>query len=405
MKKFLFINNALSGTGGARVILNLAKVLIKRGNSVSLLLDRDDNIDFDIPEGVILYVRKGFKIRKVSENRSATTHITPFSGAISTIHNHSFKTIKIIAKKILTYMRLCKLPVEIFSFAQFVKVNKFDCVINNNIYVNVDRIYFESKIAANYYVNFHNSPKEVFCRPEFTTFLSLRTIFSRSKLLSVSEGISKELNGIAGFEQHHVQTIYNPFCFEELEWHASGDSEKLPEEFIVTVSTLTERKRVERAIKAFKQILQFKRQLKLVILGDGHLRLLLQQLVKKLQIEKDVIFVGFQKNPYVYINNANLLMLTSDSEGLPTVIIESLILGTPVVSTDCPTGPNEILNGWGSECLVNISDEVSEDRIIGDLATKSLAILQKNLTKQNIKDSGSLFRFEENTIAQKWEQL
>jgi glycosyltransferase involved in cell wall biosynthesis len=131
----------------------------------------------------------------------------------------------------------------------------------------------------------------------------------------------------------------------------------------------------------------------------------LQQLVKKLQIEKDVIFVGFQKNPYVYINNANLLMLTSDSEGLPTVIIESLILGTPVVSTDCPTGPNEILNGWGSECLVNISDEVSEDRIIGDLATKSLAILQKNLTKQNIKDSGSLFRFEENTIAQKWEQL
>lgn len=67
--------------------------------------------------------------------------------------------------------------------------------------------------------------------------------------------------------------------------------------------------------------------------------------IQRLDLKDRVLLPGFQKNPYPWVRHADLFVMSSDSEGLPTVLIEALILGTPVVSTDCPTGPGEILTG------------------------------------------------------------
>ncbi|ELV2771259.1 glycosyltransferase, partial [Enterobacter cloacae] len=164
-------------------------------------------------------------------------------------------------------------------------------------------------------------------------------------------------------------------------------------------------KRVERSIRAFFEIKKDHPEYKLIILGDGELYSKHLEDVIRLGLESDVLFLGFQKNPYFFISNAKLLMLTSDSEGLPTVLIESLILGVPVISTDCPTGPAEILQEWGCDFLVKINNSRSEEDIIKDLAAKASQIIAKSYTNEEVALRSNLHRFEEHNIARQWENL
>ncbi|WP_297121725.1 glycosyltransferase [uncultured Enterobacter sp.] len=406
MKNILFVNNALSGTGGARVILNLAKVLVERGNSVSILLDRVDNIDFEIPKGVMIFVRNKNNIVLVQNVKvhAASVNIKNYTNK----NSYKFRPLKNIIKKILTYINFLKISRQLKNYKNFIKQYSFDLIVNNNIYLNLDRSYFESCLSKNYWFNFHNSPGEVFSRPDFNHVMPLSKIFSKSNILTVSHDIARELGDIKGFEKNTIKTIYNPFDFKVLKEKADlnySGSITLPEKYIITVSTLTSRKRVDRTIYAFKKIIKNDPELKLVILGDGELRLKLNDDVKKLGMENDVIFLGFQPNPYYYISKAKLLMLTSDSEGLPTVLIESLILGVPVVSTDCPTGPAEILCGWGEENLVKISPEYSDQVVINELADKASKVISHSYTSDEIAIKSGLERFEEKVIAKQWEEL
>ncbi|HAZ0555839.1 TPA: glycosyltransferase [Enterobacter hormaechei] len=404
MKKILFINNALSGTGGARVILNLAKVLADRGNSISILLDRADNIQYEIDANICVYVRKGNKIIKVQD----------FSGHNSTgkiLVGNKFprlRMIKNITKKIINYYKFLIIPYQLKGYKEFVENKKFDLIVNNNIYLNLDRSYYESKLTCNYVFNFHNSPSEVFARSEFSHVLSLSKIFSQSTILTVSNDIACELKKIRAFKNNRIHTIYNPFDFCELiekSYYTNGSLYPLPNKYIITVSTLTPRKRVERSIRAFYEIKKNHPDFKLVILGEGELYSKHLNDVRELGLENEVVFLGFQKNPYYYISNAKLLMLTSDSEGLPTVLIESLILGVPVISTDCPTGPAEILQGWGNDFLVKLNDGRSEEDIINDLAVKASNIISESFTNEEVALRSKLHRFEQHNIAKQWEGL
>jgi glycosyltransferase involved in cell wall biosynthesis len=91
-------------------------------------------------------------------------------------------------------------------------------------------------------------------------------------------------------------------------------------------------------------------------LGEGKERPLLEELIKKLGLEHDVSLPGFVMNPYAYMARASLFVLSSRWEGLPTVLIEALCCGTPVVSTDCPSGPREILKDGQYGQLVPVGD-------------------------------------------------
>ena len=103
----------------------------------------------------------------------------------------------------------------------------------------------------------------------------------------------------------------------------------------------------------------------MVILGEGELLDNLKELTVHLQIAEDVYFPGFVDNPYVWMKNSKLFVLSSAYEGLPNALIQAMACGTPVISTDCPTGPEEILESgkWGRLVPVGDEEELGEAMI------------------------------------------
>ena len=93
-----------------------------------------------------------------------------------------------------------------------------------------------------------------------------------------------------------------------------------------------------------------------MILGEGSERKELEQLIKDLDLAKDVLLPGFLPNPYAYMRRCSLFILSSKYEGLPTVLVEALYCGIPVISTDCPSGPREILADGKYGILVPVGD-------------------------------------------------
>jgi glycosyltransferase involved in cell wall biosynthesis len=124
---------------------------------------------------------------------------------------------------------------------------------------------------------------------------------------------------------------------------------------ILSVGSLTPQKNYHLLIKAFSKISK-KLNAKLVILGEGKLRPSLQSLILELGLKDKVLLAGFADNPYPWYLTADVYVLSSDWEGLPTVLIEALESGLPIVSTDCESGPKEILENGRYGKLVPMND-------------------------------------------------
>lgn len=167
-------------------------------------------------------------------------------------------------------------------------------------------------------------------------------------LVTVSQALQDELVNDVGLKPRSIKTIYNPFDFDLLRRRAAEPRDLPSEPYILYPARLTPRKRQDLLLRAYAQSGV---TLPLVLLGgvsgaEGErYEVEMKALAAELGIAGRVRFQGFEQNPYPWIKGAALVAMSSDSEGLPTVLIESLILGTPVVSTDCPTGPSEILTG------------------------------------------------------------
>jgi glycosyltransferase involved in cell wall biosynthesis len=183
---------------------------------------------------------------------------------------------------------------------------------------------------------------------------------SADAIVAVSQGLAQDLETYLRMQPGTVKTIYNPVIDESLLLKAKAPVEhpwfqpgELP--VILGVGRLTQEKDFPTLIRAFALVRQVK-PARLVILGEGKERSKLNALIRELGLENDVELPGFASNPYAYMARAAAFVLSSYREGLPTVIIESMAVGTPVVSTDCPNGPAEILaNGKYGE-LVPVGD-------------------------------------------------
>lgn len=159
-------------------------------------------------------------------------------------------------------------------------------------------------------------------------------------LITVSKGIEQDLLEF-GLDSTDVQTIYNPFDFSEIKRQAEAYQID-DQDYIVHVGRFGSGKRHDVLIRAYQQS---KIKQKLLLLGDDSNKTggNIKKLVKDLGLQDKVIFKGFNSNPFPYVKNAKALVLSSDFEGFGMVLVEALVLGTPIVSTDCPSGPNEIL--------------------------------------------------------------
>jgi glycosyltransferase involved in cell wall biosynthesis len=179
------------------------------------------------------------------------------------------------------------------------------------------------------------------------------------RIVSVSKGVAEDMASCAGYRRDRIEVIPNPVVSRELTELAAAEvdhpffNSTIP--VFVGVGRLVPEKDFATLLQAF-QHLREKCAARLALIGDGPLRLELEETATVLGLRDDVAFLGFRTNPYPFIKRAAALVLPSRYEGFGNVLVEALALGTSVVSTDCPHGPAEILDGGRFGLLVPVGD-------------------------------------------------
>lgn len=179
-----------------------------------------------------------------------------------------------------------------------------------------------------------------------------RRMYEGQKLIAVSEGVATDLRDHMDYSRAEITTIYNPFDFDEIRSLSKLDEPELPNEpFIIHAGRFDPQKRHDLLLDAFKAASLPHR---LVLLTQPSSAL--SALISSRQLDNKVTITGFRDNPFPWYAAASALVLSSDYEGMPNVLIEALACGTPVVSTDCPSGPSELLQGEMRHWLVPCGD-------------------------------------------------
>jgi glycosyltransferase involved in cell wall biosynthesis len=179
-------------------------------------------------------------------------------------------------------------------------------------------------------------------------------------IIGNSQGVAEDLLRVTGLPCDRVKIIYNPVVTPELGelkeaevQHPWFDHGQPP--VILAVGRLKPQKDFSTLIQAFARV-RHTRPSRLLILGEGPERDALKTMVRELGLEEDVSLPGYVENPLAYMSRASLFVLSSRWEGLPTVLIEALYCGVPVISTDCPSGPREILADGQHGSLIPVQD-------------------------------------------------
>jgi glycosyltransferase involved in cell wall biosynthesis len=193
-------------------------------------------------------------------------------------------------------------------------------------------------------------------------------------IVAVSDGVADDLATHAGIPRDRITTVYNPVVGPDLlikaqeplghPWFAPGEPP-----VILAAGRLHPQKDFPTLIRVFAQ-LRAQRPARLVILGTGapaesEYAAGLNALAAELGVAHDVDMPGYTYNPFAYMSRAAVFVLSSRYEGLGNVLIEALACGTPVVSTDCPSGPREILDHGRFGPLVPVGDVDAMARAIG----------------------------------------
>jgi len=344
MKIAIFLPD-LSGGGAEQVLLMLSREFVSEGHSIDMILAR----------------AKGEFIEKIPD----CVNVIIFNKNTSSFPSALFGLI------------------SLFSLVKYLRNNKPDCLLSSLTGANVIAIL--ASILC--------KPKKLVLREANTiSNLAGRYPVSLIKLLyrradhviAISKGVADDLCNHLKVPAEKTTVIYNPINIDyvrelslqdpEHPWFSSSQCPPV----ILGCGRLTEQKDFSTLIKAFSLVLK-KMDARLIILGEGSQRLALESLISSLGLLNTVSLPGFIKNPYCYMTRSHVFVLSSRWEGLGNVLIESLMLGTPVVSTDCPSGPAEILEDgkFGHLVPVNNAEEMAE-AIIAVLENKGS---RKALTK------------------------
>ncbi len=190
--------------------------------------------------------------------------------------------------------------------------------------------------------------------------LAFKLYRNAGSLVAVSNGVAEDIEKSAGLPVGSVKTIYNPAWTREMEkksleiCHEPWLTQKsVP--VIISVGRLAKQKDFPTLLRSFAELIK-KEPARLIILGEGPDRKDLESLITKLGLISTVKMPGHMDNPLAYMSKADLFVLSSAWEGFGNVIVEALGCGLPVVSTDCPSGPWEILEGGKYGELIPVGD-------------------------------------------------
>lgn len=336
-KRIGLLIDTLIGGGAERVVMNFAEKFSALGHDVHVIL-LEHEIEHDLRDAP-------YRVHWVSEDG----------------HRSSNRAIN----KLLLARDLRALVQRIESDGR-----KFDFFTSNA--EDMDRI---SRIARlpNVYIRYRNSMVQYLesklgsrtglkrAMRRWRWRQKFRAIYSGRNIITVSQALRDEIVNEIGVRPRTIETIYNPFDFARLRALALEPAVLPTQPYIVYAAKFENRKRQDVLLRAFARL---SIPHKLVLLGGTYTESdrqwldQMKRLITELGLDSRVVLPGFQRNPYPWMKHAALFAMASDGEGLPTVLIESLILGTPVVSTDCRTGPREILIGSLSEYLSTPGDDV-----------------------------------------------
>jgi glycosyltransferase involved in cell wall biosynthesis len=338
-----------AGGGVERVAVNLSEEYLRLGM----------NVDF-----VLAYEHGG------------TEESIPKGARVKTLHA---KRVLSALPSLVHYLR-AELPDVIFSAPQ-----------NTHIILLVAKMVSGSKVRTILHVGNHVSTQVKNSRKwqdrSYPTLLRLLKGYADA-FIAVSEGVADDLIHAAQIPLEKIRVVYNPVYRGEMEmlmaqpvghpWFSEGQPP-----VILAAGRLVEQKDYPTLFRAFS-LIRHKRPVHLVILGEGRLLSELKKLATELNIAEDVDFHGFATNPYCFMARCSVFVLSSAWEGFANVVAEALACGAQVVSTDCKSGPKEILANGQYGQLVPVGDNIA-------LADAILEALDHPLSKDFLRQRGRSF--------------
>lgn len=310
---FWLVLTNLAGGGAERSMLRLAQVLVRRGHAVGTVL-LEDRIEHEVPRGIEVYPLA---------SRIGKGLIGKWRG--------SAKLAGFLKGKAGSGIVISTLP-----FADEVAVRaglpNLWCRITNTLSEEIARLASPAKRARR--------------------LARYRKIYEARNLVAVSDGVAADLRSRIGLQSAHIVRIYNGFDLAAIRAAALQPDPDLPREpFVLHAGRFNPQKRHDLLLDAWQRANLPHR---LVLLAPRVPAL--EAMIRERKLEDRVLIAGFRPNPYPWMHAAEALVLSSDREGMPNVLVEALACGTRVVSTDCPSGPREVLRGDLARWLVPLGD-------------------------------------------------
>ena len=313
----VIVIDSLVGGGAEKVMLTLAEELVKLQHNVTIL-SLASSVEYDIPDMVnveSLLSDRASKVDRFWQRKNSVLKLEAWFekkqseiGSIDLVLSNLDRSNNLLARS---------------------NIKNVHFVIHNSVNAELAR---QKKLGPFSYLYLKKSKQNL----------------NGKSLICVSKGVEKEITQGDLIRPSAIATIYNPFDFEKIKRQANEQNSNIPgESYLIHVGRLAKQKRHDILFAAFAKL---DKKYKLVLLCNKPAKAL--KLAQAYGIEKQLVVPGFQQNPYNWIKHAKALILSSDFEGFGNVIVEALAVGTPVVSTNCTFGPNEILTGELSKYLV-----------------------------------------------------
>jgi glycosyltransferase involved in cell wall biosynthesis len=317
---------SLKGGGAERVAVELARYFVRQGKSTAFFI-HDEEIAYDLPSGIdIFFARSTGHLGRVAEFRSLI--------------------IRLKVSVVLSFLPYANL-ISIFAF--------IGCRSRPKLLIS-EHLSYSGFVPSGI--------------SERVKFALLRSVYQISDVIvAVSSGVAAELRTrLFGSAIRKVVVIHNP-CYIPAA-RAKHSTDDVGNYTVLAVGRLTPQKGFDTLIAAFAIVKKSLPSARLVIVGEGPERLKLKAQIAQLNLGDSVVLPGFTRKIFDEYERANLFVCSSRTEGFGNVIVEALSFGLPIVSTDCPYGPKEILDCGRYGTLVAVDDDIElANAMINTLAT------------------------------------
>lgn len=349
----IFVRSFGGGGGAERVMLNLASALAARGNPLDLVMGRrEGHFLEEIPDTVTVVDLAIGSPRRLLPALWAMPHVAWRLGTAALTPKAAWLLSAVPA---LTAYLNRRRPAALLSALGYPNVAALLARRSGAM---------PTRVVVSEHNHLSTSAAHTRKRHERTfPNLAARLYPAADGIVAVSHGVADDLARTLRLPRSRITTIYNPIFRSEIAIEAQARPAHTwlaPDAppVLLGIGKLKPQKDFACLIRAFARV-QATRPVRLILLGDGPQREALLALARTLGVADAVALPGFVANPFAYLDRAAAFVLSSAWEGLANVVIEALACGCPVVSTDCPSGPAEILDGGKYGRLVPVGDDAA----------------------------------------------